>query len=265
MWQRPLVIFKPNPIAHVDIAAAERAFPEMLGLAQWRATDLPSDDCAARARFIEVGDFHLMFRSKKSGPGITPEARPIRRAVYIRPCCHLNLYCHDEGRCQTLAAYPAVQRTISASALDVRHSASDCGGHGSANLLAQTEDVRMKKSVAIAAATFFWAAFCFPNVCVSQTIYAFGVGTDSCGAYIAHIAAAPGKSVSRTAPDDRQDYYSKSTTYLEWLLGFITGYNAALSDPKKQIQLDTAAVDLHVRNWCGKIRRATFLPPFINC
>jgi hypothetical protein len=117
--------------------------------------------------------------------------------------------------------------------------------------LAHTEDVRMKKG-AITAVTFFWAAFCFPNVCVSQTILAYGVGTDSCGAYISHIAAAPGKSVSRTAPDDQQDYYSKSTTYLEWLLGFVSGYNASVSDPEKQIQLDTAGVDLHVRNWCAQ-------------
>jgi hypothetical protein len=31
--QRALVIVEPNPIAHVDIAAAERAFAEVLGLA----------------------------------------------------------------------------------------------------------------------------------------------------------------------------------------------------------------------------------------
>ena len=105
----------------------------------------------------------------------------------------------------------------------------------------------MKKGVRIAAAPFFWAALCFPNHSFSQTIYAFGVGTDSCGAYISHIVAPPGKSISRTAPDDNKDYYSKSTTYLEWLLGFITGYNAAVSDPDRRIQLDIAAVDLHVR------------------
>jgi len=37
---------------------------------------------------------------KKIRPGLLP-ARPIRRPVYIRPCCHLDLYCHGEGRCQT--------------------------------------------------------------------------------------------------------------------------------------------------------------------
>jgi hypothetical protein len=33
-------------------------------------------------------------------------------------------------------------------------------------------------------------------------------------------------------------------------VGFVTGYNAAASDPEKQVQLDPAAVDLYVRKWC---------------
>jgi hypothetical protein len=61
MRQRALMIFDLNPITHVDIAAAERAFPEVLGLAQSRAGDLLTDDGAARAWFVEAGDFHLMF------------------------------------------------------------------------------------------------------------------------------------------------------------------------------------------------------------
>jgi hypothetical protein len=65
--QRLLMFVNPNPIAHVDIAAAHRAFPEVLGLGQSRSGDLPTDDDAARARFVVAGDFHLMFRSKKSG------------------------------------------------------------------------------------------------------------------------------------------------------------------------------------------------------
>jgi hypothetical protein len=53
--QRLLVFFKPYPITRVKIAAAERAFPEVLGLAQWPPGDLPTDDDAARARFVEAG------------------------------------------------------------------------------------------------------------------------------------------------------------------------------------------------------------------
>jgi hypothetical protein len=100
--------------------------------------------------------------------------------------------------------------------------------------------------------SLFWATLCFPGYSIAQPIYALGVGTDSCGAFISHIVAPPGKSISRTTPDDGLDYYSKSTTYFEWLLGFVTGYNAAVSDTGKQIQIDPAAVDLYVRSWCAQ-------------
>jgi hypothetical protein len=37
---------------------------------------------------------------EKISPGF-PRLTFIRRAVYIRPCRHRNLYCHDGRRCQT--------------------------------------------------------------------------------------------------------------------------------------------------------------------
>jgi len=52
MRQWLLVFVDPNPIAHVDIAAAQRAFPEVLGFAQWPPGNLPADDGATRARFV---------------------------------------------------------------------------------------------------------------------------------------------------------------------------------------------------------------------
>jgi hypothetical protein len=98
----------------------------------------------------------------------------------------------------------------------------------------------------------FCAAFCFPNRCIAQTIYAFGAGTDSCDAYVVQAAGLPGKSVSRIAPDDGREYYAKSTIYLEWLLGFITAYNAGANDRTRQVQIDAVAVDLYVRGWCAQ-------------
>jgi hypothetical protein len=91
---------------------------------------------------------------------------------------------------------------------------------------------------------------CLPHVCAGQTFNTFGVGTDSCSSYVSHAFGSPGQSVGRTAPDDGKDYYSKSTIYLEWVLGFVTGYNATVSDPRKQIKSDPASADLYVRNWC---------------
>jgi hypothetical protein len=40
--------------------------------------------------------------------------------------------------------------------------------------------------------------------------------------------------------------------YLEWLLGFITGRNATPIAVRDQVQIDAAAADLYVRDWCGR-------------
>jgi hypothetical protein len=56
--QRLLVFVDPNPIAHVDVAAAARAFPVVLGLAQWPPGHLPlPDDDAARKWIFHARDF----------------------------------------------------------------------------------------------------------------------------------------------------------------------------------------------------------------
>jgi hypothetical protein len=60
--QRALVIVKPNPIAHVDIAVAHRTFPEVFGLAQSRSGDLFAHAAPARSRLVhrhDRGHVHL--------------------------------------------------------------------------------------------------------------------------------------------------------------------------------------------------------------
>ena len=103
----------------------------------------------------------------------------------------------------------------------------------------------------IAVVIILWEVCCIPSS-VSQTTYALGVGTDSCGAYLSHIVDIPGRSISRTSSDDGRDYYSKSTVYLEWLLGFVTGRNATPVAVRDQVQIDAAAADLYVRDWCSR-------------
>jgi hypothetical protein len=95
MRQRLLMIFKPDLIAHVDIAAAHRAFPEVLGLGQSRSGDLPTDDDAARARFVEARDFHLMFRSKEIRPRIPP--RPDLSSGGDNVADHAKAHDADDG------------------------------------------------------------------------------------------------------------------------------------------------------------------------
>jgi hypothetical protein len=69
-----LVIIKPNPIAHVDVATAERAFPEVLGLGQSRSGDLFAHAAPARSRLVHRHDRGHVHLSKKIRPRF-PEAR----------------------------------------------------------------------------------------------------------------------------------------------------------------------------------------------
>jgi hypothetical protein len=88
MRRRLLVFVKPSPIPHIDLAAAHGAFPGVLGFAQWPPGDLLTDDGAARKWIFHARDFHLMFRSKKSGPGLLRGPTYTARAVSIRPRRH---------------------------------------------------------------------------------------------------------------------------------------------------------------------------------
>ena len=83
MRQRLLVILKPSPIVHVDIATAERPFSEVLGCAQSRTGDLFTQAGAARKWIFQARDFHLT-TSRKSGPGFL-RGPILYRAGYIRP------------------------------------------------------------------------------------------------------------------------------------------------------------------------------------
>jgi hypothetical protein len=69
-----LVIFKPNTIAQVGVATAERAFPEVPGLAQSPPGDLPAHAAPARSRFVDGHDRGHLHLSKKIRPRF-PEAR----------------------------------------------------------------------------------------------------------------------------------------------------------------------------------------------
>jgi hypothetical protein len=85
---------------------------------------------------------------------------------------------------------------------------------------------------------------------IAETQFSAGMGTDLCRAYVAKKSDASGKKIISIIPDERDDGYSKSTAYLEWLLGFITGQNEVATDRRKKIPIDANAVDFYVRNWC---------------
>jgi hypothetical protein len=75
MRQRLLMFFAPNKIAHVDIAAAQRAAREMLGLGSQRPADLLADDGAAWPRFVDIHDGCHWAPFKKNQPSGFPKGQ----------------------------------------------------------------------------------------------------------------------------------------------------------------------------------------------
>ena len=82
------------------------------------------------------------------------------------------------------------------------------------------------------------------------TLSVTGVGQFSCGQFIASIGKRPpGKMVVMPTRDG--DFVSENAEYQQWLMGFVTGFNAAhLGEQEQQVEIDLAGTDLWMRNWC---------------
>jgi hypothetical protein len=91
------------------------------------------------------------------------------------------------------------------------------------------------------------------GVAHAELTYSIGRGNRSCGSFIAALGEAPpGKY--REMNTARGVYVTENKVYQEWLLGFVTGFNAThAGDPEKQVtKIDPAGLDLWMRNWCNK-------------
>jgi hypothetical protein len=76
-----------------------------------------------------------------------------------------------------------------------------------------------------------------------------GVGTESCGAFLAALGQSdPGSAVAFQAPDGSM-VYTKSYLFAEWISGFLSLENIDNSG-KAQIDIDFAGIDLWLRQWC---------------
>jgi hypothetical protein len=81
----------------------------------------------------------------------------------------------------------------------------------------------------------------------------FGAGQNSCGRLIATIGKLqPGNLQSMDTASGV--FVSEYIRYQEWLMGFVTGFNAAYSnDLEQQVKgTDLAGMDLWMRHWCDK-------------
>ena len=80
----------------------------------------------------------------------------------------------------------------------------------------------------------------------------------SCGQFTASIegtALGKGKSLGQ----EGQRYYDEKYTRMEWISGFITGMNLAQTDTRKQIIIDSDALELWLKNFCTQNPTASLL------
>jgi hypothetical protein len=94
------------------------------------------------------------------------------------------------------------------------------------------------------------------NVAHAETgddVFTIGVGHNSCGQLIAAIGNTPlGKH--EEAGTSRGVVVNEYAMYLQWLGGFVSGYNATkYSEKQPQVRgVEAAGMDLWMRNWCNE-------------
>ncbi len=79
-----------------------------------------------------------------------------------------------------------------------------------------------------------------------------GVGSDSCGKFLAAVEnMPPGKGA--TLNYDGNTWFDKDEVYAEWIQGYITAVNLMqvfFPHPTKQIDVDYPGTELWIRDWC---------------
>jgi hypothetical protein len=101
------------------------------------------------------------------------------------------------------------------------------------------------------------AAMAWGSVAHAQTggVIMMGMGTRSCGQFIATIGKHPPGTFQSLKTADGQ-LVTENTGYQQWLLGFVSGFNAARASDEQQQRstatIDIAGIDLWMHNWCNK-------------
>jgi len=84
-------------------------------------------------------------------------------------------------------------------------------------------------------------------------ISVIGIGKYSCGQFISTMGKHP-PGMMQTTPAGDGNLVSENAEYLQWLAGFVTGFNAAhISGLEQQVtRIDLIGLDLWMRNWCNQ-------------
>lgn len=77
----------------------------------------------------------------------------------------------------------------------------------------------------------------------------YGLGNHSCGAFLEAVSRQPATSVLKW---EGEYWPSRSSSYIEWVLGFITAFNMTNSQAKNLSGTDSAGVAAYIQKWCGE-------------
>jgi hypothetical protein len=94
------------------------------------------------------------------------------------------------------------------------------------------------------------------DVAHAEGVAVFGSGQNSCGKLVAAAGNIPPGVHYRSTNHEVGDIVNEYAQYQEWLMGFVSGFNAhQTSDANQDVQvkgIDLAGMDLWMRNWCNK-------------
>src|SRR3974390_422093 len=107
----------------------------------------------------------------------------------------------------------------------------------------------MGVSLAVCFAAMIWGTVAHAE---PGSISVTGIGQFSCGQFIATIGKRPPGKMD-VMPTRKGDFVSENAEYQQWLMGFVTGFNAAhVGEQEQQVEIDLAGTDLWMRNWCNQ-------------
>jgi len=84
-----------------------------------------------------------------------------------------------------------------------------------------------------------------------STIYAIGMGLNSCGQYLSAVHNHPPGTYTSIERPQEGEFFDEASRYQQWLGGFISGSNwKTYKDNGNNVRTDGAAIDGWMRKWC---------------
>jgi hypothetical protein len=93
------------------------------------------------------------------------------------------------------------------------------------------------------------------DVAHAEMVFAMGSGQNSCGQLIAAMGKDHPLGQHREMDTGTGLFVDEYTMYQQWLMGFVSGFNAthaSEAEQQQQVRTDPAAMDLWIRDWCNQ-------------